>query len=494
MSKREYVRRLSDYLFNPLSLIGLGFIIFTIAMIIALTLVQSMSESAIPYAGMVAFVLLPPFFMLGLILVPMGIWRQRKRMAKTGDADAKFFKMDFSIPMHRWYFQGFVVLSFFVLIVTVTLSYKAFHYTESVEFCSSCHTVMEPEATTHQLSPHARVKCVECHVGPGAEWYVRSKMSGLYQVYATMREIYPRPIETPIKNLRPARDTCEQCHWPQFFIDDKVVTRDYYLKDEANTHGSVTLQMHVGGHPEYGRPTGIHWHVENEVYFMATDVEEESIPWVKVVYKDGTERIFREAGSDIPENPAPDREIHRMDCVDCHNRPSHIFRSPREIMNSLLASGAVSQELPGIRTLGSDLMAEEYDTAEQAEERIRAGIQRAYEDVTDGMRAEIDQAQESIVKGYRRNFFPYMKARWDVHQSNIGHMRSPGCFRCHGGLHESESGDVISRECDLCHTILAQRMDQEDQRFDMKGVAFIHPEDIGGMWQETSCNDCHDGL
>jgi len=494
MARKKTEYRLSDYLFNPITLIGLGLIIFSVAMIGALQLIQMIASTSIPYGGMVAFVILPPFFMLGLVLVPIGIWRQRRRLARKGRPEDKFFKMDFSIPKHRLYFQGFVVLSFVVLMVAVTLSYHAFHYTESVEFCSSCHTVMDPEATTHKLSPHARVKCVECHVGPGAEWYVRSKMSGLYQVYATVMNKYPRPIETPIHNLRPARDTCEQCHWPQFFIDDKVVQRDYFMRDEGNTDGSITLQMHVGGHPEYGRPTGIHWHVENEVYFQASDRKEEQIPWILARYADGSERVFRNDGVEGADQPHPDQPIHRMDCVDCHNRPSHIFRSPREIMHSLMASRSVSSELPDIRALGADLMAEPYETVEEAETRIRGGIRNAYAELEDNMKPEIDQAEDAIMKGYHRNFFPYMKVSWEVHQSNIGHMRSAGCFRCHDGLHVDETGEPISRACDLCHTILAQRQSGIDDRFNINGVPFQHPEDIGGAWEDMSCNECHTGI
>jgi len=493
MSKREYIRQLSDYIFNPISLIGLGFIIFTIAMIAALQLIQTIAGTSVPYGGMVAFVVLPPLFILGLILVPIGIWRQRKRMAQAGELEDKFFKLDFAIPSHRWYFQGFVVLSFIVLMVTVTLSYHAFHYTESVEFCSSCHAVMEPEATTHQLSPHARVKCVECHVGPGAEWYVRSKLSGLYQVYATLANKYPRPIETPITNLRPARDTCEQCHWPQFFIDDKVVRRDYFLPDDENTPGHITLQMHVGGHPEYGRPSGIHWHVLNKVYFVANDKHEEEIPWVKVVREDGSEHIYQSTEDPLSEEELKTRDVHLMDCIDCHNRPSHIYRSPREIMNRLLASGLASKDLPGIRGLGSELLQGDYESVAEAEKAIAQGIRDYYkgQDVPD---EAVSQAVGAIQKAYRQNFFPFMKTRWDVHPSHIGHMRTLGCFRCHGGSHADADGKVIPRDCDLCHTILAQQNGDQPERFDIKGIPFEHPEDIGGEWETTNCNECHTGI
>ncbi len=98
---------------------------------------------------------------------------------------------------------------------------------------------MEPEHTAYQNSPHARVKCVDCHVGSGAGWYVRSKLSGAYQVYAVLANVYPRPIPTPIKNLRPARETCEQCHWPSHFSGQKEVINTYFKSDEQNTRWTI---------------------------------------------------------------------------------------------------------------------------------------------------------------------------------------------------------------------------------------------------------------
>jgi len=348
---------------------------------------------------------------------------------------------------------------------------------------------MDPEAITHALSPHARVSCVECHVGPGAGWYVKSKLSGMYQVYAVLTKNYPKPIETPITSLRPARDTCEQCHWPQFFIDDKVVTRDYYQRDEENTHGSVTLQMHVGGHPGYGRPTGIHWHIENDVDFASMGPEKKDIPWVKVTYKNGKQKIFKSTEEPVDKKTLSMLKVNRMDCIDCHNRPSHIFKSPEEIMDLLMGTGQVNPKLANIRQVGSDALLGDYKTALDADKGIEKTIK---EECSDSNPGDVKQAIKMIKQAYHQNFFPKMKVRWDVHPSNIGHWRSKGCFRCHDGNHKTDSGETISRSCSLCHTILSQTS-LDGNRFDIKGVPFIHPVDIDGEWKTTNCSECHTG-
>ncbi|NOY22068.1 MAG: cytochrome C [Acidobacteria bacterium] len=486
---REDRKSFYEFLYNPVSLIGFVLLTLSTSTYVVTALVGMVSGKGGAYSGIVTFIIMPPLFILGLFLVPVGAWRRQRYLHKKGITKSHFFSIDFNIPRHRKLFLVFTVLTLFVLILVSSMSYQAYHYSESVKFCSSCHPVMDPETVTHALSPHARVACVECHVGSGAGWYVKSKLSGLYQVYATFTNTYPRPIETPITSLRPARDTCEQCHWPQFFIDDKVVTRDYYQRDEDNTHGSVTLQMHVGGHPGYGRPTGIHWHIENIVEFATEDPQKEEIPWVKVIYKDGKQKTFMSTDDPISKEKLKTLKIHRMDCIDCHNRPSHIFHSPEEIMNSLMATGQVSLNLADIRAIGADALLGEYKTDAEADKGIEKAVREKY---SNSVPDEVGKAISAIKHAYHQNFFPKMKVRWNVHPSNIGHWQSKGCFRCHDGNHKTDSGEIISRSCSLCHTILSQ-VSNAGTRFDIKGVPYIHPVDIDGEWKTTNCSDCHTG-
>lgn len=481
---------LNELLYNPLSLTGLALVALSASLYLVTTLFNiAYGSHGSAYSGLITFIIMPPLLILGLILIPAGILRRKRYLHRRGLEKHRFFIIDFNIPRHRKLFLIFTAVVLFLLILISNMSWQAYHFSESIKFCDSCHAVMDPEAITHKLSPHARVTCAACHVGPGAGWYVRSKLAGLRQVYAVATNSYPRPITTPVHDLRPARDICEQCHWPQYFINDKVVTYDYYQRDDENTHGSVTLQMHVRGNSGYGRPTGIHWHIENIVEFAAVDPGQEDIPWVKAIYQDGKEKIFTASDEPIARKKLATLQVKRMDCITCHNRPSHIFRSPEEIMNKLLAVGLVSSKLTDIRAIGADALAAGYKSGAEADREIEKAVRSGCAGLD---QQKITQALTAIRRAYHQNFFPKMKVRWDVHPSNIGHWRSKGCFRCHDGKHRTSGGEVIPRRCDLCHTILSQ--DSKDGlRFNTRGVPFIHPVDIDGEWKTTNCSQCHTG-
>lgn len=484
--------RLFKYIYNPLSLFGLALCGFGAGMILIFSLIEYLSGGGGTYLGIINFLILPPFFILGLILVPLGAVRyQKKRLANP---DAPYFKLhlDLNIARHRKQFVIFLVLTFFVFIMVGTLSYQGFHYTESTEFCGSCHAVMDPQSTAHKLSSHARVGCVDCHVGEGAGWYVKSKMSGLYQVYATFANKYPRPIPTPVHNLRPARDTCENCHWPKFFIEDKILDRHYFLSDDENTEGLISLRLNIGGQPELGKPSGIHWHVINKVRFKATDDAQQEIPWVETTDENGETKVYFAEDSDPEELDATD--VHTMDCIDCHNRPAHIYKAPTDLMNKLLASSKVDSSLPGIRLAGTEALADDYETKDEGREKIESYLREEVGDaIAPEQQASLESSIDSILTVYNNYFFPDMKARWDTHPNNIGHKFNLGCFRCHDGAHVAEDGAVITNDCTLCHKIIAQKKGEEFAEFDLDGLEFQHPEDIDEEWKYSFCNECHTG-
>jgi hypothetical protein len=105
--------------------------------------------------------------------------------------------------------------------------------------------------------------------------------------------------------------------------------------------------------------------------------------------------------------------------------------------------------------------------------------------------AAIEQAIGEVRKIYARNYFPEMQVSWRRFPDNIGHMYYPGCFRCHDGKHLSEEGKVLSRDCNTCHTILAEELSNDKLRLSLDGVEYKHPVDIGDAWKETNCSDCH---
>jgi len=486
--------------YNPVSIIGAAVAAVSLATTIFLTFVEFLQKESPPYIGIVGYVIVPAFLIFGIVLFFVGAWRERRRRRRGKPASRLSFTFDLNVPRQRIMVTAITTLTVIFLLFTAYGSYRTFEWTESVEFCgATCHEVMEPEYTAYQNSPHARVKCVDCHVGAGAGWYVRSKLSGAYQVYATLANVYPKPIPTPIENLRPAQETCEQCHWPSHFSGEKKYVNTYFKSDEQNTPWTIALLMKVGGGTTGRIPTsGIHWsmNIANEITYVAADTQRQVIPLVKSKNKqtgEETEYISTEAletAGDVKSLPR-----RTMDCIDCHNRPSHIYRPPVRIVDQSLVAGAISTELPNIRTIALQALGDSYETAEAAMDSIPKVIENYYREnnpsVLEGKKELIKVAGIELGLQYRNNIFPRMKVNWKVYPDNIGHMTDLGCFRCHDGKHVSADGKVITKECNSCHTILYQGTDPRPTSLSVAGLPFQHPEDIGDSWQETNCKECH---
>jgi len=495
-------RRFPELVYNPLSLAGAALAAACLISIVFLTLVEVFQESAPAYIGIISYVLLPIPMLLGLLAVAVGVWRERNRRRRGVPASRLLVTVDLNQPRHRAAVTFFSAVTSIVLLFTAYGSYRAFEWTESLAFCGTlCHTVMEPEYTAYQSSPHARVKCVDCHVGSGAGWYVRSKLSGAYQVYAVLANVYPRPIPTPIKNLRPAQETCEQCHWPSHFSGEKKVINTYFKSDEQNTRWTIGLMMKIGGgNEERGPAGGIHWHmnIANEVQYVSTDSLRLEIPYVWLRDRNSgtmTEYVAESAPEDSGKLRASPRL--RMDCIDCHNRPSHIYRPPMRIVDQSMAVGRIATTLPGIRRKGIEVLTHPYATRAGAMDSIALLVRdfytTTYPQVALTQREQIDDAVAELQTQYGKNFFPVMKVRWSAYPNNIGHMTNRGCFRCHDGKHVSPDGRRITNDCNSCHTILYQGTDPAPQSMSLAGLPFQHPEDIGETWQDTNCVECHSG-
>jgi hypothetical protein len=395
----------------------------------------------------------------------------------------------------------FIAGSVLFLLLTAIGSYKAFHYTESIEFCGTlCHKVMEPEYVAYQGSSHSRVTCVECHVGDGAGWYVKSKLSGLYQVYSVLFHKYPTPIETPIHSLRPARETCEECHWPEKFYSYNLHNQKYFLADTANTEWNILLKMKIGSeNSALGLVQGVHWHINPNVQvdYISSSEKRESLPWVRYINKaTGDTTVYLDI-YETPDQSAMDTmELRLMDCLDCHNRPSHQFLPPQKFVDDLMASGRIPVELPEVKSLAMQVFNTSFTDRDSGSALIRESVHdfynSGYPEVVAGHPELIEEAIDGFLAGYNRNIFPEMKASWDAYPSHIGHTEFNGCFRCHNGNHESEDGKVISRDCNLCHTILAQGSAENYQTTSIDiPLEFKHPVDIDEAWKEMACSDCH---
>ncbi|MEW6322510.1 MAG: NapC/NirT family cytochrome c [Acidobacteriota bacterium] len=413
-----------------------------------------------PYLGIVFFIVLPSVFVAGLLMMPAGILLERHRRARGLEPSLRRWpRLDLNDVRIRQAFFVVVVLTPVNILIVSMAAYKGVEAMDSVAFCGQvCHEVMEPEFVAYQDGPHARVKCVECHIGPGADWFARSKLSGARQVVAVLMNSHSRPIPSPVHHLRPSRDTCEQCHWPAQFHGDKVETLREYSEDEANTELVTSIRLRIGGIDRAGRPQGIHWHVaeENQIEYIALDEARQQIVWVQQAGPNGTVIEYRAEG--VTDEQLAQGQRRRMDCVDCHNRPSHIFaRSVERSVNELIAAGAVPRSLPFIRREGVAVLKAEYPTKEAARaaiaEHLTSFYRSNYPEVWTSRQDEVMRAVAELQGLYHRNVFPSMRVTWGTHPDNRGHMEFPGCFRCHDDSHKAPDGRVIRQDCSLCHEI-----------------------------------------
>jgi len=481
---------------NWVSLVGAVLGACAFFAVLFLTAMDMLRGSENPYMGILTYVVAPSFLTIGLMLVAGGaLWERRRRHHMAPGEEPRYLRIDFNVPHHRRVFLSVTIVSAVFLLLTAFGSYQTYHFTEGVQFCGkTCHDVMKPEYTAYQFSPHARVACAECHIGEGAGWFVKSKLSGSYQVYSVMANKYPRPIPTPISNLRPAQETCEQCHWPQKFFGNAERVNRHYLADETNTPWTITLLMKVGGaDPTHGPVGGIHWHmnVGNKVEYIASDPARQKIPWVRITDKDGKATVFESEDEKLKPEQVAAATPRRVDCVDCHNRPAHNYNAPSRTVNVAMSTGRISTNLPSIKKSAVEVLIGEYKTTPDAMTGIAKKLGEKYKDFPD--KKLVQETISETQKIYCQNFFPEMKVNWRAYPNNIGHTIFPGCYRCHDGKHKSAEGKVITHDCKACHTIISQGNGEKLAAISPNGLEFEHPVDINDLWKEMNCAECHNG-
>lgn len=354
----------------------------------------------------------------------------------------------------RWLF----ILALGTIVVVGSLLFyggvSAWEYSNSSEFCgTACHT-MPPQATVYERSPHSNVTCEECHIGRTSFFsMVTRKSRGLLELYSEVFKQYEYPLFA--HELRPAIDTCEKCHRPETFSDDSLRKIEHFGNTIKNPSTVTHLIMKTGGGSEReGLGKGIHWHIENPVYFYATDEREQEIPFIRVVKEDGsfTEYIDIESGFD-PASLA-ESSLKQMDCITCHNRITHNFKTPAQSVDESMGRGLISPEIPGIRLRAVEVLSAPYESRESAMTAIEAledGYKRT--EYYPGHGEQIRTAIEEIKAIYDRTVFHEQKIDWTTHPNNLGHFDSPGCFRCHDGKHLNELDQAVRLECNLCHAI-----------------------------------------
>jgi len=465
---------------NVISLVGTLMMVLSLLFIAALLVMQAMGFEGGAYLGIITFVVLPMLFLAGVFIVPLGIWLQKRRDAKAvaeGRPVGHLPVIDLNRESTRGVLLGFAALAVPVIAIGAGLTFRAVHYMDSDEFCGmACHKVMEPEYTAFQRSPHARVGCAGCHIGPGAQWFVKAKISGSWQLIAVALDLYPRPIPTPVHSLRPSNGTCEQCHWPTKFLGDRLKVRTHFAEDEANTELKTALMVKVGG-KQAGQSHGIHWHTDpNHVLRYRADPSREKMYEIELTDRTaGSKKVFK------IEEPAPEgTEWRTMDCVDCHNRASHIYRTPQWEIDLALSDGRIDRSLPFIKREGMRILTEK-DYASHAE--ARAGIAAAVQDYYAKNHPDrtgspaVEQAGKALGDAWAWNNFPHMKVKWNTYPNHIGHQDSPGCFRCHDNKHKTDTGEKIGKKCSTCHNVVAEE-ESDSKLMQELGLQEAPPEPV----------------
>lgn len=468
MARREeivlWLRPLLYLGHNPITLLGAVLTTSSAMTLIAFWVMEILHGGPIhPYTGIVFFLVLPAVFVAGLILMPGGALWRRWKLRRAGTLPESYPEFNLRDPLIRraalW--VGLATVANITLLSAAT--YRGVTYMDSAQFCGeTCHSVMAPEYTAYRDSPHSRVGCVGCHIGPGAPWFVRAKISGVRQIFAVGLNSYSRPIPSPVHELRPARDTCEQCHWPQRFHGDKLLVKPRFADDETNTRLTTVLVLKLGGRSG-GRATGIHGHhldTQERIRYFTADRQRLVISRVQYLDDDGKTIEFASSDAAGAEEGTPIAgEWRTMDCMDCHNRPTHAFDLPERALDELMAAGQVSTQLPFIKKKATEVLRADYPDRPTATRKIAEALNEFYQvnypAIHEEQRALLAAAVERVQAVYLRNVFPDMNVTWATYPNHLGHEDFPGCFRCHDGAHATPDGRTITQDCDACHNILA---------------------------------------
>jgi len=349
----------------------------------------------------------------------------------------------------------YAILGVLTLLVLIGAAY-GWQYTNSPQFCgTTCHT-MPPEYTAYLASPHARVDCVECHIGRGfIATQITRKAGDMRHIFATVFHNYTYPIYAT--NMRPARETCEKCHNPDKFSDDSLREDLRFQDDIDNTAYSIYISLKTGGGTSrQGLGKGIHWHVENKVLYYATDELQQNIPYIRVYNSDGTYTEYTDLASSFSPANLKESDLKEMDCVTCHNRVTHLVPMPDDQMDAAIARGFIDKTIPSIREKGIEVLSKTYSSQQEGLNGI-AGLDNYYQAYYPDFYAANPQTIKSAItyiqKIYTSSVNLDQLSDWFTHPNNIGHMDFAGCFRCHDGKHMDTKQQAIRLECNLCHTV-----------------------------------------
>lgn len=438
---------------HPLAIAGA--MIATISAVVFVALISAVLMGLFdnPYAGLVVFVAVPGILVLSLLVIPIGMWLQRRKLARHPEKVEDWPVWDFRTPGVRR--AGLLMIAFTALSAAIALvaGYSSLHWMDSPQFCGqTCHTPMNVQFTAWKAGPHARIDCANCHIGDGARGFVQAKLAGTRQLAHVLTNSVPRPVPAGAQVPFGGHDlTCGRCHQPMKIPGDVVRVKREYADDEQNAETMTVLLMHVGRANATGR--AIHWHADptTRVEYASTDHARQKIPYVKLTSPNGqVKEYFAEGVSAPPAGPEP---LHLMNCVDCHNNVGHrIANAPEQAVDMAIANGEVSRTLPFARREGVRLLKASYTSDDEAGRKIDEELRRFYSAQTGTIDAAALQRAVAALQGaYKRNVFSSMKVTWGTYPDNTGHTSSVGCFRCHDGSLAAKDGSTINGDCEYCH-------------------------------------------
>jgi hypothetical protein len=436
---------------HPLAIAGA--LITTAAAVVfaALVIASMLGLFHNPYAGLVVFIALPALFVAGLLLIPAGMWLQKRKLQRDPSAPSEWPILDFGRTSVRRTALLITGLTAANIVILLLAGYGSLHWMESPSFCGQvCHTPMQPQFTAWQHGSHARIACVNCHIGEGAQAFVHAKLAGVRQLAHVVTNSYSRPIP-PGARMPGGPPTCLSCHQPDFVAGDQVRVLREYADDEANTETMTVLLMHIGAASSSGR-RGIHWHADpaSRVEYISTDAARQTIPYVRFTDANGQVKEYRTADATDQMISAGIRRT--MDCTDCHNTVGHpIAPTPEKAVDEAIAEGRISRQLPNVRREGVRLIAATYPSHDAAVAEIDRGLRGFYASRGDIDQAAVSRTVAALQDLYRQNVFPTMKVTWGSYPNNRGHITSNGCFRCHDDSHTAKDGTTISGDCETCH-------------------------------------------
>ncbi len=462
----KYLTFLRGIAVNGLVRVGIFLASFSFLLFLFLELLRIVRILNSALVGLWSYLLLPALFLLGWILILIGWKRQRKdkNLSSRELLEQRFQQDEVKASGVASPVGWAVVFSvFFSLLFLSGATTRMLHFMEEPYFCgTACHSVMEPEWVSYQQSPHAHVGCAECHVGEGLGAMISAKLNGMWQMISVSFNLYEQPIPTPVHQLRPARQTCEHCHWPEKFYGKRLLNITSYLGDENNTPRYTSLAMKVDAGSEGAGGGGIHWHINssNEIRYASSDDDREEMIWVDVLQADGSFKRFRNSDLDNDLQHVDESDSRTMDCVDCHNRATHIYEDPATAVDLRIQQNLISSDLPYIKREGLRAITHNYPDKETGLAGIATHLQGFYRHNYPGLAGQkwkqLDQAIEALQEVYNRNIHPGMNIDWGSYPNLLGHKQGGGCFRCHNSDLVADDGTGIDYGCMLCHSILAE--------------------------------------